>query len=141
MMPPTSRRCNANHAPETHLARALLPEEKVSVIAASDRYFAKPVRKKRSANKRVPSIRAMWNVTITEIQDANALNPRDLPPGAFCVSTERFNRTVEYLDLQKLVGVVNRMQSLNGHIKKRQTLSAQIPRLKKKRLTEIKQHG
>jgi hypothetical protein len=143
MMPPTSRRCNANHAPETRLAKALLPDENVSVTVASDRLLCETGSEKATLQTSESRYtRAMWNVTITEFQDANALDPIDLPPGAFCVSTQRFNRTVEYLDLQKLVGVVNRMQSLNGHTKKkRQTLSAQIPRLKQKRLTEIKQHA
>jgi hypothetical protein len=57
----------------------------------------------------------MWKVVVTEIQDANALEPLNVPPGAFFVSTERFARTVENLDLQALINTVNRMQSLKGH--------------------------
>jgi len=72
----------------------------------------------------------MWNVTITEIQDANSLDPIDLPRGAFFVSTERFNKTVEHLDLRKLVSLVNRMQPVNGHPRKDHALSEEISRLR-----------
>ena len=37
----------------------------------------------------------MWKIVITEIQDANTLDPMHAPPGAFFVSTERFAQTVE----------------------------------------------
>src|SRR4030095_8584239 len=37
----------------------------------------------------------MWKVVITEIQDASALEPFDVPAGAFSVSKERFARTLE----------------------------------------------
>ena len=45
------------------------------------------------------SAKCMWKVIITEIQDANMLDPMNAPAGAFFVSTERFARTVDYLDL------------------------------------------
>ncbi len=53
----------------------------------------------------------MWKVVITEIQDANTLEPIHAPPGAFFVSTERFARTVDCLDLPNIISVINRMQS------------------------------
>jgi hypothetical protein len=53
----------------------------------------------------------MWKVVVTEIQDANTLEPLAAPPGAFFVSTERFARTVEELDLQALINTIDRMQS------------------------------
>jgi len=53
----------------------------------------------------------MWKVVITEIQDANTLDPIQAPPGAFFVSTERFARTVETLDLPKVISVIKRMES------------------------------
>ncbi|HEY5706660.1 MAG TPA: hypothetical protein VIS96_13915 [Terrimicrobiaceae bacterium] len=52
----------------------------------------------------------MWKVVITEIQDANALDPENAPAGAFFVNTERFARTVENLDLPRLINVIDRMQ-------------------------------
>jgi hypothetical protein len=52
----------------------------------------------------------MWNIVVTELQDANKLDPNSAPPGAFFVSTERFARTVDYLDLSKLIGVIDGMQ-------------------------------
>jgi hypothetical protein len=53
----------------------------------------------------------MWKVVVTEIQDANALEPLAVPPGAYFVSTERFSRTVETLDLQGLINALDRMQT------------------------------
>lgn len=57
----------------------------------------------------------MWKVVITEIEDANTLDPENAPPGAFFVSTERFARTVEHVDLPKVISVINRMQSTAGN--------------------------
>ena len=37
----------------------------------------------------------MWKITVTEIQDAGMLDAMHVPRGAFFVSTERFNKTVE----------------------------------------------
>jgi hypothetical protein len=77
----------------------------------------------------------MWNVVITQIEDANTLDPVNAPPGAFFVSTERFAQTVGKLDLPKLISVINRMQSSRGHARKkrqakaRQLLSGKIPHL------------
>jgi len=82
----------------------------------------------------------MWKVVITEIQDANTLDPMNAPPGAFFVSTERFARTVDYLDLPKVNSVINRMQSSRGNARKkrqgkeRQLLSEKIPHLDTNRL-------
>jgi hypothetical protein len=77
----------------------------------------------------------MWKVVITEIQDANTLDPMNAPPGAFFVSTERLARTVDYLDLSRVISVINRMQSSRGNARKkrqgkeRQLLSEKIPHL------------
>ena len=77
----------------------------------------------------------MWKVEIAEIQDANTLDPMNTPPGAFFVSTERFARTVDYLDLAKVIRVINRMQSSRGHARKKgQLLSEKIPPLNSNRL-------
>lgn len=61
----------------------------------------------------------MWKVVMTEIQDANTLDPTNAPPGAFFVNTERFARTVDSLDLPKIISVINRMQSSRGHARKK----------------------
>jgi hypothetical protein len=53
----------------------------------------------------------MWKVVVTEIQDASALEPFDVPAGAFFVSKERFARTVENLDLPWLIDALQAMQS------------------------------
>jgi hypothetical protein len=53
----------------------------------------------------------MWKVVVTEIQDANVLEPTTVPPGAFFVSTERLSRTVEDLDLSALIQTIDQMQS------------------------------
>jgi len=82
----------------------------------------------------------MWKVVITEIQDANTLDPMNAPPGAFFVSTERFERTVDHLDLPNIISVINRMQSSRGNARKkrqgkeRQLLSEKIPHLDTNRL-------
>jgi hypothetical protein len=74
----------------------------------------------------------MWKVVITEIQDAKTLDPMNAPPGAFFVCTERLARTVDYLDLSKVISVINRMQSSRGNVRKkrqgkeRQLLSEKI---------------
>jgi hypothetical protein len=52
----------------------------------------------------------MWKIVITEIQDANELDPTNAPPGAFFVSTERFSQMVDHLDLAKVINVIHRMQ-------------------------------
>jgi hypothetical protein len=65
----------------------------------------------------------MWKVVITEIQDANTIDPTSAPPGAFFVSTERFAQTVEYLDLHKVIGLINRIPYPHG---KRSALSDRI---------------
>ena len=44
---------------------------------------------------------------ITEIQDANALDPANAPPGAFSVSVDRFVKTVDNLDLPTLINLVS----------------------------------
>jgi hypothetical protein len=56
----------------------------------------------------------MWKVVITEIQDAGTLEPTRVPPGAFFVSTERFSRTVDDLDLQALIKTIDRASSLHS---------------------------
>jgi hypothetical protein len=53
----------------------------------------------------------MWKVVVTEIQDANVLEPSTVPPGAFFVTAERFSRTVDSLDLETLISALDRMQS------------------------------
>jgi hypothetical protein len=58
----------------------------------------------------------MWKIVVTEIQDANKLDPTSAPPSALFVSTERFARTVDYLDLSKLISVINSMQSAHGRV-------------------------
>jgi hypothetical protein len=71
----------------------------------------------------------MWKVVITEIQDANTLDPIHAPPGAFFVSTERFARTVDCLDLPNIISVINRMQSSSrGYARENLVPSERIPR-------------
>jgi len=53
----------------------------------------------------------MWKVVVTEIQDASALEPFDVPSGAYFVSRERLARTVENLDLPWLIDALEAMQS------------------------------
>ena len=80
----------------------------------------------------------MWKVVITEIQDANTIDPTSAPPGAFFVSTERLSQTVEYLDLQTVIGLINRMQHSRGQAEpKRSVLSDRIPRFEATRFAEL----
>jgi hypothetical protein len=53
----------------------------------------------------------MWKVVVTEVQDASTFEPFDVPPGAFFVSKERLARTVENLDLPRLIDALDAMQS------------------------------
>jgi hypothetical protein len=71
----------------------------------------------------------MWKVVITEIQDANALDPLHTPPGAFFVRTERFARTVDNIDLPNLICAINRMQCSphDQRSEKKVALSETIP--------------
>jgi hypothetical protein len=80
----------------------------------------------------------MWKVVITEIQDANTIDPASAPPGAFFVSTERFAQTVDHLDLPRLISVINRTPCSFGHVPAEwPILSGKIPRLKTDRLVEL----
>jgi hypothetical protein len=63
----------------------------------------------------------MWKITITEIQDAHTLDAVHVPPGAFFVSRERFDGTVDHLDLPKLARAIHQMQSPNGHTNRKST--------------------
>ena len=84
----------------------------------------------------------MWKVVITEIQDASTLDPINVPPGAFFVSTGgRFARTVNCLDLPNIISVINPMQSSSrGYVhEKREILSEKIPHLATKCLTGVEQ--
>jgi hypothetical protein len=67
----------------------------------------------------------MWKVVITEIQDASALEPFDLPAGAFFVSKERFARTVANLDLARLIDVLEAMQSPQEYAREARPVSSQ----------------
>ena len=67
----------------------------------------------------------MWKVVITEIQDASALEPFDLPAGAFFVSKERFARTVANLDLPRLIDVLEAMQSPQEYAREARPVSSQ----------------
>jgi hypothetical protein len=89
----------------------------------------------RNGTPSAKKAKRMWKVVIAEIQDANTLDPMNAPPGAFFVSAERFARTVEYLDLAKVIRLINRMQSSRGHARnKAQLLSEKIPHLNTNRL-------
>jgi hypothetical protein len=80
----------------------------------------------------------MWKVVITEIQDANTIDPTSAPPGAFFVSTERFAQTVGHLDLQTVIGLINRMQHSRGLAEsKRPVLSDRMPRFETTRFAEL----
>jgi hypothetical protein len=84
----------------------------------------------------------MWKVVITEIQDANTIDPTRAPPGAFFVSTERFAQTVDYLDLPRVIDIINRMQSSHGHTRgERSILSERFPRLETDRFAELQCSG
>ena len=67
----------------------------------------------------------MWKVVVTEIQDASAFEPFDVPVGAFSVSKERFARTMERLDLPSLIDTLEAMQSAQGTRGKSGRLPAQ----------------
>jgi hypothetical protein len=72
----------------------------------------------------------MWKVVITEIQDASTLDPAHTPPGAFFVTTERFARTIDQIDLPNVIRAINSMQcSPHEPREKRIVLSETIPRL------------
>ena len=67
----------------------------------------------------------MWKVVVTEIQDASALEPFDVPAGAFFVSKERFARTVENLDLPWLIEALEAMQTRQEYAREARPLSSQ----------------
>src|SRR5262245_13647210 len=67
----------------------------------------------------------MWKVVVTEIQDASALEPFDVPPGAFFVSKERFAQTVENLDLPWLIDALQAMQSPQEYAREARPVSGQ----------------
>jgi hypothetical protein len=67
----------------------------------------------------------MWKVVVTEIQDASALEPFDVPAGAFFVSKERFARTVENLDLPWLIDALQAMQSTQEYALEARPVSSQ----------------
>jgi hypothetical protein len=67
----------------------------------------------------------MWKVVITEIQDASALEPFDVPVGAFSVSKERFARTLENLDLPWLIDTLEAMQSTQEYAREVRSVSSE----------------
>ena len=67
----------------------------------------------------------MWKVVVTEIQDASALEPFDVPTGAFFVSRERLARTVENLDLPWLIDALEAMQSPQQYAREPRPMSSQ----------------
>ena len=67
----------------------------------------------------------MWKVVVTEIQDASALEPFDVPTGAYFVSRERLARTVENLDLPWLIDALEAMQSTQKYAREARPLSSQ----------------
>jgi hypothetical protein len=67
----------------------------------------------------------MWKVVVTEIQDASALEPFDVPAGAFFVSKERFARTVANLDLPRLIDALEAMQSPQDYAREARPVSSQ----------------
>jgi hypothetical protein len=80
----------------------------------------------------------MWKVVITEIQDANTLDPLHAPPGAFFVSTERFARTVDQIDLPNVIRAINSMQcSAQEQRERKIVLSEAIPRLETNHLAGL----
>jgi hypothetical protein len=82
----------------------------------------------------------MWKVVITEIQDANTIDPTSAPRGAFFVSTERFAQTVEHLDLQGVIALISRMQYSHGQAQpKRSLLRERIPGFETTRFAELEQ--
>lgn len=67
----------------------------------------------------------MWKVVVTEIQDASAFEPFDVPAGAFFVSKERFARSVENLDLPALIDALEGMQSTQEYSREARPVSSQ----------------
>jgi hypothetical protein len=67
----------------------------------------------------------MWKVVVTEIQDASTLEPFDVPSGAFFVSKERLARTVENLDLPRLIDALDAMQSAQEYARDARPVSTQ----------------
>jgi len=67
----------------------------------------------------------MWKVVVTEILDASALEPFDVPAGAFFVSKERFARTVANLDLPRLIDALEAMQSPQDYAREARPVSSQ----------------
>ena len=67
----------------------------------------------------------MWKVVVTEIQDASALEPFDVPSGAYFVSRERLARTVENLDLPWLIDALEAMQSTQKNAREARPMSSQ----------------
>jgi hypothetical protein len=67
----------------------------------------------------------MWKIVVTEIQDASALEPFDVPAGAFFVSKERFVRTVENLDLPWLIDALDAMQATQEYARDARPVSNQ----------------
>jgi hypothetical protein len=67
----------------------------------------------------------MWKVVVTEIQDASALEPFDVPAGAYFVSKERFARTVQDLDLPWLINAIEAMQSPPEYAREARPVSSQ----------------
>jgi hypothetical protein len=67
----------------------------------------------------------MWKVVVTEIQDASALEPFDVPAGAFFVSKERFARTVANLDLPWLIDALQAMQFTQEYAREARPISSQ----------------
>ena len=66
----------------------------------------------------------MWKVVVTEIQDASAFEPFDVPVGAFSVSKERFARTMERLDLPSLIDTLEAMQSAQGYTREERPIAS-----------------
>ena len=67
----------------------------------------------------------MWKVVVTEIQDASALEPFDIPAGAFSVSKERFAQTVENVDLPWLIDALQAMQPTQEYAPEARPVSSQ----------------
>ena len=67
----------------------------------------------------------MWKIVVTEIQDASALEPFDVPTGAFFVSRERLARTVENLDLPWLIDALEAMQSTQEYAREPRPMSSE----------------
>jgi hypothetical protein len=67
----------------------------------------------------------MWKVVVTEIHDASAMEPFDVPSGAYFVSRERSARTVENLDLAWLIDALEAMQSTQKYAREARPMSSQ----------------